>query len=245
MIPRNSIDRAGLRENQMQHLHCYGDVRNKGFCVHCGGPDETVDHVPSKVLLDEPYPANLMAISSCRNCNNGFSLDEEYLACLLECVIAGGTAPESLQRRKIARILDGNGPLLARLRRARSDVDGVPIWAVESDRARRVIMKLARCHAAFELNEPQLEEPSHMTIKPLALMTDDEREAFEGQDGGLACWPEVGSRAMQRLLVFSKDVFKEGWIVVQDENYRFQTYQADGLVVKIVLREYLGCEIVW
>ncbi|MEN9493073.1 MAG: hypothetical protein RJA63_3522, partial [Pseudomonadota bacterium] len=36
----------------MQQFRCYGDDRNKGFCVHCGGPGETVDHVPSKVLLD-------------------------------------------------------------------------------------------------------------------------------------------------------------------------------------------------
>jgi hypothetical protein len=57
----------------MQQLRCYGDDRNKGFCVHCGGPNETVDHVPSKVLLDEPYPANLMAASVCRQCNNDFS----------------------------------------------------------------------------------------------------------------------------------------------------------------------------
>jgi hypothetical protein len=229
----------------MQQFHCYGDERNKGYCVHCGGPDKTVDHVPSKVLLDEPYPANLMAASSCRKCNNGLSLDEEYLACLLECVIVGTTKPGNIQRRKIARILTGNDPLLARLQRARSDADGVPIWAVESDRVHRVVLKLARCHAAFELNEPQCEEPSRVIIKPFALMTDEEHAAFEGQDGALEFWPEVGSRAMQRLLVAGTDVFKERWIVVQDDNYRFQTYHADGLVVKIVLREYLACEIVW
>ena len=90
----------------MQQLRCYGDDRNKGFCVHCGGgPTETVDHVPSKVLLDEPYPENLMAAPACRECNNGLSLDEEYLACLLECVIAGDTAPEKLHRTKIPEIL--------------------------------------------------------------------------------------------------------------------------------------------
>ena len=82
----------------MQQLRCYGDDRNKGFCVHCGGPSETIDHVPSKVLLDEPYPENLMAASACRKCNNGLSLDEEYLACLLECVIAGDAAPENRKR---------------------------------------------------------------------------------------------------------------------------------------------------
>lgn len=103
----------------MQQLRCYGDDRNKGFCVHCGGPTETVDHVPSKVLLDEPYPENLMAAPACRECNNGLSLDEEYLACLLECVIAGDTAPEKLHRTMIARILRENSSLLARLQRAR------------------------------------------------------------------------------------------------------------------------------
>ena len=147
----------------MQQLRCYGDDRNKGFCVHCGGPDETVDHVPSKVLLDEPYPENLMATSACRKCNNGLSLDEEYLACLLECVIAGDTAPENLHRAKIARILQENSSLSVRLQRARSDGEEGPVWAAESDRVSRVVLKLARCHAAFELNEPQLDERNSPT----------------------------------------------------------------------------------
>jgi hypothetical protein len=229
----------------MQQLRCYGDERNKGFCVHCGGPSETVDHVPSKVLLDEPYPENLMATSACRKCNNGLSLDEEYLACLLECVIAGDAVPEKLRRAKIARILRGNSSLLTRLQRARTDSAAGPVWAPENDRVNRVVLKLARCHAAFELNEPQIQEPSHLGIKPLSLMTDDERTAFERDDEGFDVWPEVGSRAMQRVLVAGTDAFDEGWLVVQEGNYRFRTSQANGLTVKIVLREYLGCEVVW
>jgi hypothetical protein len=229
----------------MQQFRCYGDDRNKGFCVHCGGPGETVDHVPSKVLLDEPYPENLMAASACRQCNNDFSIDEEYLACLLECVIAGSTAPEKLHRAKIARILRGNSSLLARLQRARTDGTAGPVWTPENDRVNRVVLKLARCHAAFELNEPQLDEPSHLGIKPLPLMTDDERTAFERDDEGFDVWPEVGSRAMQRVIVAGSDTFDEGWLVVQEGRYRFRTSQANGLTVKIVLRAYLGCEVVW
>jgi hypothetical protein len=109
----------------------------------------------------------------------------------------------------------------------------------------RVVLKLARCHAAFELNEPQLHEPSHLGIKPLPLMTDDERAAFERDDQGFDVWPEVGSRAMQRILVTGTDALDEGWFVVQEGNYRFRTNQSNGLTVKIVLREYLGCEVVW
>ncbi len=84
----------------MQNLRCYGDSRYKGFCIHCGGPYETDDHIPSKVLLDEPYPGNLMVCPSCSDCNNSFSLDEEYFACLLECVIAGEAEPPKLRRKK-------------------------------------------------------------------------------------------------------------------------------------------------
>ncbi len=229
----------------MQQFQCFGDQRNKGFCVHCGGPDETVDHVPSKVLLDEPYPENLMACPSCRTCNNGFSTDEEYLACLLECVVAGVAEPSRLRRPKIARILSANTSLLARLRQARSDDEHTPMWAVEGDRARRVVLKLARCHAAFELNEPKLEEPDYVNIKPLALMNVEERSAFESQDSEVALWPEMGSRALQRLIVAGSDVFSEGWLVVQDSNYRFRVSQNGGLEVKIVLREYLASHVVW
>ena len=229
----------------MQQLRCYGDDRNKGFCVHCGGPSETVDHVPSKVLLDEPYPENLMAAPACRKCNNDLSIDEEYLACLLACVIAGDTAPEKLHRAKIGRILRANASLLTRLQRARTDGTEGPVWAAENDRVSRVVLKLARCHAAFELNEPQPHEPSYLGFLPLSLMTQEKRAAFESDDDAFDIWPEVGSRSMQRMLATGTDAFTEGWLTVQEGKYRFRVSQTNGLAVKIVLREYLGCEVVW
>ncbi|KVR92049.1 hypothetical protein WK27_05935 [Burkholderia vietnamiensis] len=76
-------------------------------------------------------------------------------------------------------------------------------------------------------------------------MTDDERAAFERDDNEFDVWPEVGSRAMQRVLVAGSDAFVEGWLIVQDGNYRFRTSQTNGLTIKMVLREYLGCEVVW
>jgi hypothetical protein len=230
----------------MQQIKCYGDERSKGFCVHCGGADETVDHVPSKVLLDEPYPENMIVCSSCLRCNNALSADEVYLACLMECVLAGDADPASFRRPKIGKILSRNTALLERLRKARSVGEGGPIWSVENDRVKRVLLKLGRGHAAYEYNEPRLEEPDYITFKPLLTMRDSEIEAFErSEETILAGWPEVGSRAMQRLLVVGSDVFREGWLVVQDGNYRFRVSEEDGLTVKIVLREYLACHVVW
>jgi hypothetical protein len=229
----------------MQQLRCYGDNRNKGFCVHCGGPSETVDHVPPRVFLDEPYPDNLMAAPACHACNNGFSLDEEYLACLLDCIIAGDAEPDKLSRTKIARILREKSLLLARLLRARTDRTDGPVWTTENDRLRQVVLKLARCHAAFELNEPQLQEPSHLGVMPLSLMTRGEHAAFEGHEDSFAVWPEVGTRAMRRMLIVGTDTLAENWLIVQEGNYRYRTTQTNGLTVRIVIREYLGCEVVW
>jgi hypothetical protein len=89
----------------MRHFACYGDERNKGSCVHCGGPDETKDHFPSKVLLDEPLPANVFVSPACFSCNNGPAPDEEYVAALVACVLAGDVDPVRIGRPKIAKTI--------------------------------------------------------------------------------------------------------------------------------------------
>jgi hypothetical protein len=91
-----------------------------------------------------------------------------------------------------------------------------------------------------------LQEPDYVHFRPLSATNENKRAAFEGaEEGGLAAWPEVGSRAMQRLLIVDADVVNEGWVTVQDRNYRFHVSDENGLAVKIVLREYLACQAVW
>ena len=81
----------------MDQIEECGDERQKSWCIHCGGwiaeLDTNRDHVPSKSLLREPYPANLPVVEVCATCNEGFSLDEEYLVVFLNCVLAGSTEP--------------------------------------------------------------------------------------------------------------------------------------------------------
>jgi hypothetical protein len=165
----------------------------------------------------------------------------------LECVIAGEAVPSKLRRQKISRVLEHNQLLLQRLERARSDGDAGPIWSVEPDRIKAVVLKLARGHAAYEHNQPQLQEPDYLDFRPLCTLDENERAAFEeaAEQGALAAWPEVGSRAMQRLLIVDGDVFSEGWVTVQDGTYRFHVSEESGMSVKIVLREYLACQVNW
>ena len=64
----------------------YGEGHPERLCCYCGAWADTVDHVPSKVFMDKPYPENLPVVPCCKKCNREFSLDEEYVTVLLECV---------------------------------------------------------------------------------------------------------------------------------------------------------------
>jgi len=232
----------------MKQLPDYGDERQTALCVYCGGETRTRDHVPSKVFLDEPYPENLPVVPACRNCNQRFSLDEEYLACLIECVLAGAARVEDVRREKIRQILAKKPALVSRLAQARSETDDGVVFAVEVERVRKVVAKLALGHAAWELHEPRYDdEPVRVTFVPIVVMSQDGRCRFEEEQPRSpvpAPWPEVGSRAMQRILT-GADVDAEGWIVVQPGRYRYRAQVSDGMFVRMVISEYLACEAVW
>jgi len=98
---------------------------------------ETRDHVPSRVFLDEPYPENLPLLPSCLSCNNSFSLDEEYLACLIEAAKAGSIDKACADRPKIARILAHTPALKARIASARLESAGNISWTPEESRVQK------------------------------------------------------------------------------------------------------------
>lgn len=92
-------------KKEMKQIKKISDFRLEGYCVYCGGKPETRDHVPSKIILDKPFPENLPVVPACNKCNQDFSKDEEYFACLIECVLRGTTEPVKLKREKIKDIL--------------------------------------------------------------------------------------------------------------------------------------------
>lgn len=225
----------------MRQIQNFGDSRQSNFCVHCGQGTGTRDHVPSKVFLDDPYPENLPTVPACTDCNSGHSPDEEYLACLLDCVLAGGIGMSPRRRPKIERILEERPRLAARISAAVSGGE-TPVFAVEHKRVARVILKLARGHVQFELNEPHPEEPAHVNFAPLQTLSPEQVRRFEENPAG-SIWPEVGSRAMQRIVEGDSPT---GWIVVQPGRYRYLAAAGDeGLIVRFVLSEYLAAEVVW
>ena len=235
----------------MDHISEFVDERQKDWCIHCGGSvgDLKVnrDHVPSKSLLRRPYPENLPVVQVCKSCNSGFSLDEEYLVAVLGCVLSGSSNPDRQGNPTAEGILRRSPRLKARIERGRTDSptlfgDTRTVWTAELDRVNRVIVKNARGHAFFEYGEPMLREPAHVWSAPLECLTAQQRADFENIDMG-GGWPEVGSRAMTRVMT-SQDLVG-GWVLVQDGVYRYGVAQQGVTVVRTVLCEYLATEVYW
>lgn len=229
----------------MDPRQLFSDERLTGFCVYCGGTPETRDHVPSRVLLDDPFPSNLPVVECCAACNASFSMDESYLACFIECVLAGSTIPGNLKRQKIARILSKNAGLAKRI----ADSEMVSnkdkkLWSPEIERVRAVILKLARGHIAYELSLPRTDEPLSISFAPLVSL-DEEVVADFLSPVDTPFWPEIGSRAYIKEVKKMTWPRSDNWQVIQPGRYQYLVSQADGDFVRILLSDYLACEVKW
>jgi len=226
-----------------ERLGRYGD-----FCVYCGGRAETKDHVPSEILLDKPYPPDLPKVGACRNCNLSFSKDENYLACFLECAVCGSTEPDRLERKKIVDSLEWSPALKKAIQDScrRSMFGDFLLWEAKSERVKTVLAKLAKGHAAYELYPlPGAEEK--VFFESFTSMSKKDREKFEdlqSVNGGLI--PEIGSRSYfeaEPIYPGSMRIINS-WRVVQKARYRYAAIEADdGILVRMVLREYLAGEV--
>jgi hypothetical protein len=235
----------------MDEIEEFVDERQKSWCIHCGerlaGLKTNRDHVPTKTLLRAPYPPNLPVVEVCSNCNESFSLDEQYLVGFLGAVLAGSTAPDAQFNPNAERILRKNEKLRAMIERSKTEYETKGgetrrIWNVQLNRVERVIVKNARGHVFFEYGEPLLDQPAHVWSKPLVSLTPTERAEFENVGSG-DLFPEVGSRMLTRVLT-GQDL-EGSWVVVQEGVYRYGIAQEGGILVRSVLSEYLATEVYW
>ena len=128
----------------------------------------------------------------------------------------------------------------------------------------RDVRREAARYLAYELDE-RLTDASNAGLRisyvPLTLLDDPQTAAFETPPSS-QLWPEVGCRSMQRYSVVSvrlastsnpSDVREvqllvpPGWVEVQPGRYRYLAGHDDAgnVVVRMVLSEYLACEVAW
>ncbi|AMA49006.1 hypothetical protein [Flavobacterium covae] len=215
------------------------------MCSYCGDFPNTRDHVPSKILLDEPFPENLPVVPCCYKCNQGFSLDEEYFACIIECIIHGTTEIESLNRLKIKSILSKKENLRKLLDNSFIVENENKFFKIELPRVENTITKLAKGHLKFENSEPQFENPTSIVFKTILDMDDNEVEAFftpiEVDKA-----PEVGSRTLQNIHFGHTQEILSHWTIVQKGTYQYMvSVSLRGEIVRILIWDYLAIEVIW
>jgi hypothetical protein len=236
----------------MKGLLDFVDERHKTWCIHCGAVlasvEANLDHVPSKSILDRPFPENLPTIRICRSCNTSFSNDEEYFIAFLGSVLAGTADPDHQVVEQAGKTLNNNfrlqDEIVAQLR-VEKDADGKDqvTFVPDIDSIRNVVIKNARGHVLFEHGQPTQGEPARIAIEPLHILAPESVRSFETIDYGLG-WPEVGSRLMSRLMS-GEDMRPDGWVIVQPNVYRFAVMDDGQFIVRTVIREYLATEVVW
>lgn len=241
----------------MIQLNSFADNRLIRGCIFCDGHADTRDHIPSKCLLDQPYPENLPVVGCCYECNQSFSSDEEYFACLIECVRYGTTNPTELSRPSISKTLQNSPALKKRIENSIIEIEGKVAFIPEWERINNVILKLAKGHTAFELNLIMRDKPDYFWCGMLTSLPEEYRIDFNSahvqENIG-----EIGSRSTQCAIVTNLSMLDENgknkdinvlindWIDVQYERYRYIAIDDNGMIIiRIVIDEFFACEIAW
>lgn len=215
-------------------------------CIYCGKPATTREHTPSKAFLLEPYPENLPTIPACFECNNSYSEDENYVSCFLDVLKSHVYLDYTRQTQTDSRLLKDE-KLQKTLQEQIQIKDGKVYFQLDEQRICRILLKLARGHAGFELDYVNFDDTEIDIWYGFAFdMSEDGIEEFNSIPT-YRLYPEVGSRGMyliQNLNTGDVQTFAR-WIEVQDGQYRYQVSYNDngGIVVKIVIFEFLYCEV--
>ena len=218
-------------------------------CVYCGKPANTREHVPSKAFLRKPYPGDLSTIPACFDCNNGFSADEKYVSCFLD-VLKAAVYQDYTCRIETTQRLETDKELQQLIHKQISKSDGRINYTLDEKRLCRILIKLAKGHAGFEVDHISFDDADisvwYDFVFNMAESVIDEFEEIPQTDIA----PEVGSRGCVAPFVVQNIETGEAigfilWNEAQEGQYRYQVMynKTGGICVKIIIYEMLYCRV--
>lgn len=227
----------------MQQIRPFADERLASFCAYCGQPPTTRDHVPPRIFMDMPYPDNTPVVQSCRDCNEGASLDELYVACLIEVAICGTVDPSRLRRKKVASSIRKRPALAARLAASLRPDFGLQLSDDDVRRISGVLEKVARGLWTYETSESAGWASAEIWWDVLKVLTESQAQAFYSLEPQQLL-PEVGSRMLSRVVISDNGQAAAGWIEVQPCHFSYAAeLTPDGGRVKMIFADYLAAEV--
>ena len=215
------------------------EVNNyKKVCCYCGSSATTVDHVPSKVLLDEPYPKNLYTVECCRRCNNGFSQDEEFFAVLVECVKFQSFNPDDLSRPKVIKAITNSQKLIKSVQESVLVLrNGFILINADNPKVQRVLSKLIRGHLRYESGLLLIDTMYDLKLYCKSCCSKNFVDEFL-RPMSTDLLSEVGSRALLKLGYDKRGCLTVPWVTIQKGNYEY-CVAPDNSEIKILIGDYL------
>lgn len=225
------------------------DKASENGCIYCGKHATTREHVPSKAFLVKPYPENMATVPACFECNNGFSDDENYMSCFLD-ILKAAVFKEYVCREDTVRRLKHDDKLRELIHNQIVSNDAEVRFTFDEKRFFRIIVKLAKGHAGFEVDHICFDDNQiSVGFDFVFNMTREAIEQFE-VISQTDIVPEIGSRGSAAPFIMQNVETGEAlgfrfWNDVQENQYRYQvTYSEDGgICVKIVIYEILYCRV--
>lgn len=222
-------------------------------CIYCSKKADTREHLPSKAFLRKPYPENLATLPACYKCNNSFSEDELLVSLAIQMmkkeVFKENYVFDSAFHEKFEDIRN-----FRKIEKIKNAIETNDLSEID-EAFRKVLTKLARGHAVWDLTIGYYEDYSNLGVEQPEVRMDyfflDElsKEQVEEFTSNYCvtneALPELGSRIYEsRLRVFEKDNDNPElivlWGIIQEGEYAYNCYKSeDTIEVKIIINDFL------
>lgn len=225
-----------------ERIRPYLSYRKKeSYCIYCSNLADSREHLPPRIFVDTPNLNEWNIVPACKSCNNGYSQEEQMVACMIEYIIALIYYKGEIQREKIKHTFEKRPKILEKIKTlCIVENDLVQIDSAVIDMIKRVMLKIAKGHFMYECNV-FLPDDADVLIDFEPLMDKKKLDEFNSP---IACnyFPEIGSRESDQLcIMMGENQVLYSWKVIDNDNYR---YAISPNILRIVIREFLYVEII-
>lgn len=206
-------------------------------CIYCGSTENpTKDHIPPKNLFAKPRPNNLITVPSCKSCNEGFHLDDDYFYMLIQTGAKTSEHPEALKTKGkfIRSIHRKESAGFRQLILEKSSIHEIstesgiylgnaPILDVDWSRVERVVGRIVK---GLFYKEKSFVLPSDCMseAKTISTKTKEDMEIVQHILQPLATEKEtiIGNKVFSYRFIFHEEIdYQTSWLLVFYENFFF------------------------
>jgi len=106
----------------------------------------------------------------------------------------------------------------------------------------RGVLKIARGHAAYWLNEPVLDEPDFAFAGAVSFVSEEYLKSFASFEDSMGVYPEIGSRA---FFMTGESASQPGWIEIKKGQYEYLITWSPAVRVRVAMYCRYLLDVTW